>query len=63
MTKYLQKCEKCNRYGLQNPESKCRHCGGRLINPRPPKYSPIDKYGKYRLEYFKEEFDKKFKNN
>jgi len=31
------------------------------MNPRPPKFSLIDKYGKYRLEYFKEDFDKKFK--
>jgi len=63
MTKYLQKCKNCNRYGLQNPESKCRYCGDKLVNPRPPKYSPIDKYGKYRLQYFKEEFEKKFKES
>lgn len=61
MTKYLQKCKECNRYGLQNPESKCRYCGGQLINPRPPKFSLIDKYAKYRLIYFKEEFDNKYK--
>ncbi len=61
MTKYLQKCNNCNKYGLQNPGSKCRYCGGMLMNPRPPKFSLIDKYGKYRLEYFKEDFDKKFK--
>ena len=60
MTKYLQKCEKCGRYGLTNPELKCRYCGGRLINPKPPKFSLIDKYGKYRLKYFKEEFEEKF---
>ena len=59
--KYLQKCQDCHKYGLQNPESKCRYCGGKLINPRPPKFSLVDKYGKYRLVYFKEEFDKKFK--
>ena len=55
------KCKECNRYGLLNPESKCRFCGGQLINPKPPKFSLTDKYGKYRLQYFKEEFDKKFK--
>jgi len=60
MPKYLMKCKECNRYGLLNPESKCRYCGGQLINPRPPKFSLIDKYGKYRLQYFKEEFDKKY---
>ncbi|MHA2034824.1 MAG: nucleolar RNA-binding Nop10p family protein [Candidatus Hodarchaeales archaeon] len=61
MTKYLQKCKVCNKYGLANPDSKCRYCGGQLVNPRPPKFSLIDKYWKYRLVYFKEEFDEKFK--
>ena len=61
MTKYLQKCKKCNKYGLHNPESKCRHCGGQLINTKPPKFSLMDKYGKYRMAYFKEEFEKKSK--
>ncbi|TFG02578.1 MAG: ribosome biogenesis protein [Promethearchaeota archaeon] len=61
MTKYLQKCKSCGRYGLANPKSKCRFCGGQLINPKPPKFSLQDKYGEYRLQYFKEEFDKKFK--
>ena len=60
MTKYLQKCKKCGGYGLANPELKCRYCGGQLINPKPPKFSLIDKYGKYRLKYFKEEFEEKF---
>ena len=53
MTKYLQKCKVCNKYGITNPDSKCLHCGGQLVNPRPPKLSLMDKYGKYRLEYIK----------
>jgi H/ACA ribonucleoprotein complex subunit 3 len=61
MTKYLQKCQECKRYGLANEESKCRFCGGQLINPKPPKFSLNDKYGKYRIPYFKEEFDKLLK--
>lgn len=61
MTKYLKKCRECKRYGLQNLDSKCRYCGGLLVNTKPPKFSLIDKYGKYRMSYFKEEFDKKFK--
>ncbi|MHA2185618.1 MAG: nucleolar RNA-binding Nop10p family protein [Promethearchaeota archaeon] len=61
MTKYLQKCKDCNKYGLANPESKCRYCGGRLVSTRPPKFSLTDKYGSYRIKYFKEEFDEKFK--
>ena len=63
MTKYLQKCSKCGEYGLINAKSVCKHCGGTLINPFPPKYSPIDKYANYRLVYFKEEFKKKFKDS
>ncbi|MFX1274689.1 MAG: nucleolar RNA-binding Nop10p family protein [Promethearchaeota archaeon] len=63
MTKYLQKCKECNKYGLANPESKCRHCGGQLVNVNPPKFSLIDKYAKYRLKYFKEEFEKKYNKN
>ncbi|MHA1291707.1 MAG: nucleolar RNA-binding Nop10p family protein [Promethearchaeota archaeon] len=60
MTKYLLKCKNCGQYGLANPELKCRHCGGQLVSCRPPKFSLIDKYGKYRLIYFKEEFEKKY---
>lgn len=63
MVKYLLKCKECNQYGLNNSESKCSNCGGHLLNPRPPKYSPIDKYGKYRREYFKEDFKKRFEQN
>lgn len=63
MTKHLLKCKGCGRYGLTNPEEKCRYCGGQLISPKPPKFSPTDKYGSYRLKYFKEEFDKKLNPN
>ena len=63
MTKYLQKCSKCGEYGLTNAKSVCKHCGGALVNPFPPKYSPIDKYSKYRIPYFREEFKKRFKDN
>lgn len=45
MTHILQ-CAKCNGYGL---ESNCG-CGGKRINPKPPKYSPEDKYASYRRE-------------
>ena len=57
------KQELSKKYGLSNPESKCRFCGGQLANVQPPKFSPIDKYQKYRLQYFKEEFDKKNKKS
>ena len=60
MTKYLLKCKNCNKYRLYNPESKCKICGSQLINPRPAKFSLTDKFGKYRIQYFKEEFKKRF---
>jgi rRNA maturation protein Nop10 len=63
MTKYLQRCKDCGKYGLANPDSKCRHCGGHLINPKPAKFSLTDKYGDYRLIYFKEEFKKRFEQD
>lgn len=65
MVKYLLKCKECNQYGLNKLENnpKCLNCGGQLLNPKPPKYSPIDKYGKYRREYFKEDFKKRFEEN
>jgi rRNA maturation protein Nop10 len=62
MTKYLHKCKDCGQYGLTNPESKCKHCGGQLVNPKPPKFSLTDKYAIYRIQYFKEEFKEKFKD-
>ncbi len=30
-------------------KDKCPRCGGELEVPHPPKFSPEDKYGKYRL--------------
>ena len=63
MTKYLLKCVECKKYGLPNPDLKCRYCGGRLASPKPPKFSLLDKWGKYRLQYFKEEFEKKFRSS
>ncbi len=60
MTKYLQKCKECKKYGLTNPDSKCRYCGGQLINVNPPRFSLQDKFAKYRMPYFKEVFEKKY---
>ncbi|MBC8501485.1 MAG: ribosome biogenesis protein [Nanoarchaeota archaeon] len=40
----ILKCAKCGNYGLTENCS----CGGKKINPKPPKYSPEDKYGEYR---------------
>ncbi len=40
------KCKQCGEYTLN--EKKCSKCGGKVGNPRPPKFSPEDKYGDYR---------------
>ena len=44
-------------------QEKCPSCGGLVISPHPPKYSPHDKYQKYRLQYFKEKFSEKEERN
>ncbi len=40
----ILKCEVCGAYGIKETCS----CGGKRVDVRPPKYSPEDKYGKYR---------------
>ena len=44
MAKHILRCTTCNEYGLS---SVCT-CGGKRMLCVPPKYSPEDKYGKYR---------------
>lgn len=60
MTKLLFKCDNCGEYALRNPDMKCKICGGNLKNPRPPKFSLNDKFGKYRKIFFKKEYDNKY---
>jgi len=43
----LRKCEQCGGYTLK--KSSCPYCGGELKVPHPPKFSPDDKYFKYRM--------------
>ncbi|TFF86647.1 RNA-protein complex protein Nop10 [Candidatus Thorarchaeota archaeon] len=43
---HLFKCSKCEEYTLE--QKRCSRCGGTVTDPRPPKYSPQDRYGKYR---------------
>ena len=40
----ILKCKECNKYTI----SKQCICGGKAVSPQPPKYSPQDKYAKYR---------------
>ncbi len=43
MMKHLLKCVKCGSYTLKQ-----EHCGQKTASPRPPKYSPEDRYASYR---------------
>jgi H/ACA ribonucleoprotein complex subunit 3 len=42
----LRKCVQCARYTLS--VVKCPYCGGLVRVPHPAKFSPQDKYAKYR---------------
>jgi len=48
----ILRCSSCGRYTLKDA---CRDCGGPTVNTFPPRYSPEDKYGKYRRMYYSEE--------
>ncbi len=43
----IRKCPSCGIYTLRDS---CPICGEKTIEPIPPKFSPEDKYGKYRRE-------------
>ncbi|MDF2957104.1 MAG: rRNA maturation protein Nop10 [Candidatus Alkanophagales archaeon MCA70_species_1] len=45
MTSKIKKCAKCGEYTLKDV---CVRCGERTHNPLPPRFSPADRYGKYR---------------
>lgn len=42
----LRRCVKCRRYTLK--KDKCPYCGGEVSVPHPAKFSPDDKYAKYK---------------
>jgi len=44
--KHILKCPKCGSYGLTE-QCDCNH---QRLEPKPPKYSPEDKYAHYRRE-------------
>ncbi len=46
MARHILKCTVCGSYTMNE---KCR-CGGKAVQVIPPKYSPEDKYAKYRRE-------------
>ncbi|HZY93910.1 MAG TPA: RNA-protein complex protein Nop10 [Candidatus Bathyarchaeia archaeon] len=45
----MRKCVKCTRYTLKTA---CPICGSTTRIPHPPKFSPADKYAKYRAESY-----------
>ncbi len=47
MTSRILKCPACGSYGL----AEACACGATRIPPKPPKYSPEDKYAAYRRKY------------
>jgi len=42
----LRKCGSCRQYTLN--QEKCPYCGGKVHIPHPAKFSPEDRYAKYR---------------
>jgi H/ACA ribonucleoprotein complex subunit 3 len=49
----LRRCVKCGSYTLR--KDVCPRCGGAVHIPHPPKFSPDDKYLKYRIAVKKED--------
>lgn len=43
----LRRCTECERYTLK--KERCPYCNGRVRVPHPAKFSPDDKYMRYRL--------------
>jgi len=53
MVWHLRKCVKCGKYTLKTDV--CQYCGGNVHIPHPAKFSPTDKYLKYRMALKKEQ--------
>lgn len=56
MAEHIHKCISCENYTL---EETCPRCGAKTMLPRPPKYSPEDKYARMKRELKKEELARK----
>ncbi|MBI1969134.1 RNA-protein complex protein Nop10 [Candidatus Woesearchaeota archaeon] len=53
--RHIFQCQQCGRYTMKETCS----CGGNAVNPKPPKYSPEDKYGSYRRKAKEQELREK----
>ena len=51
MSQEILYCSNCKGYTLKNT---CKLCNNKTESPKPAKFSPLDKYGKYRRLYKKE---------
>ena len=56
MAKHILKCAGCNTYTLLE---ECPVCKSKAVLPKPPKFSLIDKYARFRRETKKEDLKKK----
>jgi H/ACA ribonucleoprotein complex subunit 3 len=52
----IRKCTACGQYTLH--QDACPRCGGQLRNPHPAKFSPDDRYSRFRLALKLEEKEK-----
>jgi H/ACA ribonucleoprotein complex subunit 3 len=43
----ILRCRQCNTYTMVD---KCELCGSAAVTPHPPRFSPEDRYGKYRRQ-------------
>lgn len=47
-SRYMERLRKCIKCGAYTMSEQCPKCGGETHTAHPPKFSPEDKYGKYR---------------
>ena len=47
MAREILLCEKCKEFTM---EKVCPKCGKKAVNPKPGRFSPVDKYSRYRLK-------------
>ena len=53
MARHILRCNKCKKFTLK---SCCSECSLETVRVIPPKFSPLDSYGKYRREVKREQF-------
>ena len=53
MRSSIRRCPACGRYSVKD---RCEDCGHDTVTAHPAKYSPDDRYGKYRRISVQEEY-------